>query len=64
MWAMLSGRRCRAAGPESKRAERVFHQESSIGLMVLGEPRPSLARIFSIVGRSPARRSVSAAWLT
>ena len=49
MWAMLSGRRCRAAGPESRRAERVFHQASSMGLMVLGEPRPILARIFCTI---------------
>ena len=32
--------------------------------MVLGEPRPNLARIFSMVGRSPARSRVSAAWQT
>jgi hypothetical protein len=44
--------------------EAVFHQASSMGLTVLGEPRPSLVRIFSTVGRSPARSSVSAAWLT
>jgi hypothetical protein len=64
MWATDSGKRCRAAGPESKRAERVFHQASSIGLMVLGEPLPILARTFSMVGRSPSRSRESAAWET
>ena len=42
------GQRCRAAGPESNLAERVFHQESSMELMVLGEPLPNFARIFSM----------------
>ena len=32
--------------------------------MVLGDPEPRRKRIFSTVGRSPARRSASAAWLT
>ena len=32
--------------------------------MVLGEPLPILARIFSMVGRSPERSRESAAWLT
>lgn len=32
--------------------------------MVLGEPRPSLVRIFSTVGRFPSRSRASAAWLT
>ena len=32
--------------------------------MVLGEPRPILPRTLSMVGRSPARSSESAAWLT
>ena len=35
-----------------------------MGLMVLGEPLPILARTLSIVGRSPARNNESAAWLT
>jgi hypothetical protein len=35
-----------------------------MGLMVLGDPRPILARTLSIVGRSPERRSESAAWET
>jgi hypothetical protein len=32
--------------------------------MVLGDPEPMAARIFSTVGREPKRSSASAAWLT
>ena len=56
-----SGSRCSAAGPASSRPARRFHQVSSSGLMVLGEPRPSRARMRSMVGRSPSRNSASAA---
>lgn len=35
-----------------------------MGLMVLGEPLPNLARIFSMVGRIPKRSRASAAWET
>ena len=32
--------------------------------MVLGDPEPTVARIFSTVGREPRRSRASAAWLT
>ena len=47
--------------PASSRPARRFHQASSSGLMVLGEPRPSRARMRSMVGRSPSCSRASAA---
>ena len=55
------GEAVEGGGARVSRDAKRFHQASSIGLMVLGEPRPIFSRILSIVGRSPARNSASAA---
>ena len=52
------------ASTACSRCPRSCHQTSSSRVSVFGEPVPSWARTRSMVGRSPARNSASAAALT